>query len=174
MVTHRSKQSATTIRHGTGRTPIGDVFVALSERGVCALFLQDGKSTPQLLSDVRRSFPDAEFIEDRQAAQQVVRQVTAMLAGEKSNIALDIGGTPFQQRVWKTMCRIPRGATWSYSELARKVGKPKAVRAVANACARNPIGILVPCHRIIRDDGSLGGYGWGLERKRALLRCEQS
>lgn len=163
------------IRHGTGSTPIGDVLVAVSERGVCAVRLLDGKKPDRPLADLRRNYPHAELVADQRAATHVLSELNAMLEGKQpvAKVELDLRGTPFQQRVWKLMCQIPRGQTCSYRELAQRAGRPRAVRAVANACARNPIGILVPCHRVLRSDGSLGGYGWGLARKRRLLDCEQ-
>jgi AraC family transcriptional regulator, regulatory protein of adaptative response / methylated-DNA-[protein]-cysteine methyltransferase len=151
-------------------------FVALSDRGLCALKMVGNRAGErEVLAELRRQFPGAELVRDARAVAPVLRQVNELIAGRRSNldVPLDLHGTAFQQRVWRALCQVPRGQTWSYSELARRAGSPRAVRAAASACARNPVAILVPCHRIVREDGGLGGYRWGLERKRELLRRER-
>jgi len=175
MKTHPKGTAPQVIRFGTGATPAGQALVALTPRGLCALRLLEGTTTAAEVEDLRRKFPRAEFREDRQAAETMVRQINAVLEGQQEarTIPLDLHGTSFQQRVWHTLLKVPRGTTWSYSQLAEKIGNPRAVRAVASACARNPVGLIVPCHRILRCDGSLGGYYWGPERKRALLQLEE-
>jgi AraC family transcriptional regulator of adaptative response/methylated-DNA-[protein]-cysteine methyltransferase len=162
------------IRYGAGSTAVGRALVAVTPRGLCALRLLDGTTLAAEVDDLRGKFPHAEFQEDAKAATAMLGKINAVLEGqqEPSSIPLDLHGTPFQQRVWHTVLKVPRGTTWSYSQLAARVGKPRAVRAVASACARNPVGLIVPCHRILRRDGSLGGYYWGGERKRALLQRE--
>jgi O-6-methylguanine DNA methyltransferase len=137
--------------------------------------VEDG-SPAAAVAKLRQNFAAAALVEDQPAVQPLLRQVCEFLEGrrEAKDIALDLLGTPFQKHVWKTMLRVPRGTTWSYSELARRAGRPKAVRAVASACARNLVGLIVPCHRIVRLDGTLGGYGGGEACKRALLRLEQA
>jgi AraC family transcriptional regulator, regulatory protein of adaptative response / methylated-DNA-[protein]-cysteine methyltransferase len=161
------------IRIGRGPTPIGNVLVAFTAQGICALRLEE--PTRSLKNDMQKAFPDAVVIEDDKGAATYVEQITEFLAGRRqgTDIRLDLHGTPFQLRVWQAMLRVPRGTTCSYSDLARRAGRPRAVRAVANACARNPVALIVPCHRIIRSDGSLGGYFYGLKRKRAILEHEQ-
>jgi AraC family transcriptional regulator of adaptative response/methylated-DNA-[protein]-cysteine methyltransferase len=173
--THPNGVAREVIRYGVGQTPTGRILVARTERGICALRLLDGTTPAAELVDLRRKFPAADFQEDSSAAKALIHQINAVLEGQQkaSSVPLDLQGTAFQKKVWQTLLTVPRGKTWSYSQLAAKVGKPRAVRAVASACARNPVGLLVPCHRILRNDGSLGGYGGGLERKRALLEMEQ-
>jgi AraC family transcriptional regulator of adaptative response/methylated-DNA-[protein]-cysteine methyltransferase len=152
-------------------------FVALSERGLCVLkVIDDQASERQILAELQHKFAGAEFVSDAKAVAPVLRQLNELIEGQRSklDVPLDLHGTPFQQRVWRAMCKLPRGQTWSYSELARRAGSPRAVRAAASACARNPVAILVPCHRIIREDGGLGGYGGGEERKRQLLEMERA
>lgn len=163
------------IRYGSGMTPVGEVLVALTPRGLCALRLLQGTTLAAEVKDLRGKYPHGKFEEDPRAVAAMLQQINAVLEGaeEQTSIPLDLQGTPFQQRVWHTVLKVPRGTTWSYSQLAAKVGKPRAVRAVASACARNPVGLIVPCHRILRCDGSLGGYYWGGERKRALLEREK-
>lgn len=163
----------TLIRYGSGSTSVCRLLVAVSERGVCGLHFLDG-GEPRALAELRRQFPKAELVKDQPAADGVLKQVEQMIAGrrEKLDLPLDMHGTPFQLRCWREMQRVPRGKTWSYSDLARRAGNPKAVRAAASACAKNPVAIVVPCHRILRRGGALGGYGGGLERKQALLYRE--
>jgi AraC family transcriptional regulator of adaptative response/methylated-DNA-[protein]-cysteine methyltransferase len=162
------------IRYGSGPTAVGPVFVARTERGVCMLRLVAGRERP--LDELRRHFPRAELVQDQEAVKQALRKVDEFLAGKRAegSIPLDLHGTPFQRRVWKVMQQVPRGQTCSYRELARRAGKPRAVRAVANACASNPVALLVPCHRIVRSDGGLGGYYWGLKKKKQLLRLDRA
>jgi AraC family transcriptional regulator, regulatory protein of adaptative response / methylated-DNA-[protein]-cysteine methyltransferase len=174
MRTQRNGTAREVIRYGAGVTEVGRVLVAVTPRGLCALRLLEGTTLAAEVDDLRGKYPHAEFQEDARAVTAMLGKINAVLEGqqEASSIPLDLHGTPFQQRVWQTLLKCPRGSTWSYSQLAAKVGKPRAVRAVASACARNPVGLIVPCHRILRCDGSLGGYYWGAERKRALLQRE--
>ena len=149
------------------------VLVGYTERGVCAVKL--GDSEKELEAELKAEFPRAEI--ERSDARlshwvsEIVRRAQGKDAAEE--VPLDIKATAFQQRVWQALCEIPRGATHSYQQVARRVGNPRAYRAVANACASNPVPIVVPCHRVIRSDGSLGGYGGGIERKQELLRLER-
>jgi AraC family transcriptional regulator of adaptative response/methylated-DNA-[protein]-cysteine methyltransferase len=170
----KNGQTRPVIRYGSGPTLAGHAFVALTERGLCALTLVAPAGLAAALAEARHRFPDAEFVEDGQAVGQVLRQVDAFVRGEATagDLALDLIGTPFQQRVWQALRDVPRGTTCSYTELARRAGVPHAIRAVAGACASNPVAVFVPCHRIVRRDGGLGGYGGGLARKRELLRYE--
>jgi AraC family transcriptional regulator of adaptative response/methylated-DNA-[protein]-cysteine methyltransferase len=162
------------LRFGTGDTPVGAIFVVVSDRGLCALRLLEGRTAESVLRELKREHPQATWVEDRAGVLPVVEQINEVLHGRlpAEHVQLDMRGTAFQQRVWRELMRVPRGQTWSYSELARRAGRPKAVRAAASACARNPVALLVPCHRIIAADGSLGGYGYGLKRKRQILQWE--
>jgi AraC family transcriptional regulator of adaptative response/methylated-DNA-[protein]-cysteine methyltransferase len=164
------------IRYGTGVTAAGKILIAFSGRGLCALRLLEGRSPGAEVAELRRKFDGALFEEDQTSAANLIRQINAVLEGQQDarTIPLDLRGTTFQKKVWQALLQVPRGVTWSYSRLAQKVGNPRAVRAVASACARNPVGLVVPCHRILRNDGSLGGYGGGPERKRALLEMEKT
>jgi AraC family transcriptional regulator, regulatory protein of adaptative response / methylated-DNA-[protein]-cysteine methyltransferase len=163
-----------TIRFVTVSTPLGWALVAATERGICMTALGDDRD--QLASALRQRFPAAEVIAEdgglRQWADRIVRFITA--PGENLDLPLDIRGTAFQARVWRALQKIPLGKTASYAEVAAVLGQPKAVRAVAQACAANKLALIVPCHRVIRSDGDLGGYRWGVERKRALLARERA
>jgi AraC family transcriptional regulator of adaptative response/methylated-DNA-[protein]-cysteine methyltransferase len=156
-------------------TPIGTFLVVGSAKGLRALRLLDGERPNAVLDKVRVDNPDAELVEDSKAIGSLVRQVEAVIGGRlpAAQVRLDMRGTPFQKRVWQALVRVPWGKTATYSELARKMGSPRAVRAVASACARNPVTFIVPCHRIVRKGGGLGGYYWGLEMKRELLEREK-
>ena len=162
-----------TIRFTTVRCELGLVLVAASARGICSVMLGEDPATLEQL--LRQQFYAAEIIRD---APGMAEQVTGLLAAMSDHPAagdlpLDVRATAFQARVWQALRRIPRGQTRSYAELAKAVGQPNAVRAVARACASNPVAIAVPCHRAIGSDGSLTGYRWGIERKKALLAVEK-
>jgi AraC family transcriptional regulator of adaptative response/methylated-DNA-[protein]-cysteine methyltransferase len=163
-----------TIRFVTVATPIGWALVAATGRGICMTALGDDRDS--LVASLEERFPSAQLLaEDAQLkkwAERIVRFITA--PDQNLDLPLDIRGTAFQARVWRALRKIPLGKTASYSELAKALGQPKAVRAVAQACAANKLALLVPCHRVIRSDGDLGGYRWGLERKRALLARERA
>jgi len=162
-----------TIRYVTVATPLGWALVAATARGVCLTALGDDRE--RLAAMVRERFPAALLVAEDAAlkdwAEQIVRFITD--PGQTPDLPLDIRGTAFQTRVWRALQRIPLGRTATYAEIARALGQPKAVRAVAQACAANNLALLVPCHRVIREDGDLAGYRWGLERKRALLERER-
>jgi AraC family transcriptional regulator, regulatory protein of adaptative response / methylated-DNA-[protein]-cysteine methyltransferase len=170
----RHDDNVSTIRYAVGETLLGEAMVFLTTRGVCALRLLDGATSADLLRDMGKAVPGASFQQDDAAGKRAFRQVGQWLAGklQPEQLTLDLHGTPFQQRVWQELLRVGHGQTCTYSELADRVGRPRAVRAVASACARNPVGLLVPCHRILAKDGSLGGYYWGLEKKQQLLDHE--
>ena len=161
-----------TIRFAIGRSSLGAVLVASSSRGVCGCFL--GGDPEALLRDLERRFPRAELVGADGDYERTVARVIALVEdpNQGAELPLDLRGTAFQQRVWQALRRVPAGRTVSYAELAEMVGEPKAVRAVAGACAANPVAIAVPCHRVVRRDGGLSGYRWGVERKRELLRRE--
>lgn len=169
-----TKTSSETIRFAIGRCSLGLVMVASSEKGLCCVTLGDDPEF--LLKDLQNRFPKAEFIhgdaEFEQTAAKVVRLVEA--PNLDFNLTLDIRGTAFQQRVWQALLEIPTGSTASYARVAERIGNRKSVRAVAGACAANPIAVAIPCHRVVRSDGNLSGYRWGVARKRALLDREVS
>ena len=152
-------------------TSLGKVLVAATERGVSAVYL--GETERSLLESLREEYPRAELFrsagEDRWL-QEILRRVEG--APASLDLPLDVQATVFQRRVWQELQKIPRGATRTYTQVARALGKPRSVRAVARACATNPVSIVVPCHRVIRTDGTLAGYRWGLERKQKLLERE--
>ncbi len=152
---------------------LGWLLVAATERGICSVMLGDSES--ELLGELQQEFPRARIERDEQHLQVQVEALLACLAGQQPHLSmpLDVQGTAFQLRVWQELRRIPSGEKIAYSELAERIGRPRAVRAVARACASNPVAILTPCHRIVRLNGDLGGYRWGLERKRRLLEAEQ-
>jgi AraC family transcriptional regulator of adaptative response/methylated-DNA-[protein]-cysteine methyltransferase len=154
------------LRFGTARTPLGTVLVARGEAGVRAVLL--GSSAAEAERELRASHPGAFITRDPE-----LRAVAAGIL-ESPAVELDLRGTPFQLDVWRRLLEIPRGETLTYTQLAAELGRPKAVRAVGAACGSNRIGVLVPCHRVIASDGSLAGYRWGLDRKRALLAYEAS
>jgi AraC family transcriptional regulator, regulatory protein of adaptative response / methylated-DNA-[protein]-cysteine methyltransferase len=161
------------IRYAAKPTKVGLVFAATTERGVCLLHLIDAKQKGATVAALKRRHPGATLLEDAAGLNEVFQKVESWANGnEKAHIALDLQGTAFQQKVWRALQRVPAGKTVSYSDLARQAGNPKAVRATASACARNPVALFVPCHRIVRRDGGLGGYAGGLDRKRRLLEIE--
>jgi AraC family transcriptional regulator, regulatory protein of adaptative response / methylated-DNA-[protein]-cysteine methyltransferase len=153
-------------------TQLGRLLVAGTARGVSAIYV--GDSEQRLEAELRREYPAAKISRDSERVSRWVRQVIRHLAGEQPelDLPLDVKATAFQRRVWEALRQIPRGSTRSYSELARTIGLPKGQRAVARACATNPAAILIPCHRVVREDGGLGGYRWGIKRKQALLADE--
>jgi AraC family transcriptional regulator of adaptative response/methylated-DNA-[protein]-cysteine methyltransferase len=160
------------IRFAIGQCSLGAILVAATARGVCAILLGDD---PEALShDLERRFPRARLIGADPAFEQLVAQVVGLVEQPRigTRLPLDIRGTAFQQRVWKALCRIPAGKTASYAQIAGRIGSPRAVRAVAQACAANALAVAIPCHRVVRTDGELSGYRWGVERKRALLDRE--
>lgn len=161
-----------TIRYATGTCWLGLVLVAASERGICAIMF--GDQADPLVHDLRGRFPQAELIAGDRDFQQTVRAVAEYVRRPAAgfDLPLDIIGTAFQQQVWELLRKIPAGSTTTYTEIARRLGRPSAVRAVASACAANPISVAIPCHRVVRADGSLAGYYWGLERKQKLLERE--
>lgn len=172
--TYRQGGKATQIHYATGECSLGRCLVAISERGVCAVLLGDNEEA--LVDELQRSFPAAEFRLAESTFSQQIADVVASLNQPSSTLSLplDIRGTAFQQQVWHALRAIPAGETRSYQQVAQSIGKPKAVRAVASACAANRLAILVPCHRVVRGDGTLSGYRWGVARKAALLQREKA
>lgn len=153
-------------------TPVGPLGVAVSPRGLCAIQL-DGKLA-SLKRDLERRFPGAKLVRDDAGTARATATVLGWIDGSDpaSPPGFDLGGTDFQRRVWRVIAAIPRGQVISYAELARRAGNPRAVRAAAQACGANPVPLLVPCHRVIASDGTLGGFGGGLAMKRILLARE--
>lgn len=161
-----------TIKYSIGTSPIGKLLVAESEKGLCAV--QVRPSEAELERSLHERFADAVVVRDDKALAPLRKMVLAAIAGRPApkSLDLDMNGTDFQRAVWKELRRIPAGMTRSYADIARAIGNPKATRAVAQACGANPIPFLVPCHRVISSDGSIGGYTGGLHIKRALLDAE--
>jgi AraC family transcriptional regulator of adaptative response/methylated-DNA-[protein]-cysteine methyltransferase len=160
------------IRFALGQCSLGAILVAATERGVCAISLGDDPEA--LLRELQDRFPKAELIGGDRDFEKLVAKVVGLVErpAQGADLPLDIRGTAFQQRVWAALARVPAGQTLSYSELAKRVGAPSAVRAVAGACAANKLAVAIPCHRVLRTDGALSGYRWGIARKRALLDRE--
>ena len=156
-----------------GQCSMGNILAAQTERGVCAILI--GDDAEQLVRDLQDRFPKATLVGDAAEYQGLLAKVVGLLENPNGGfgLPLDIRGTVFQQRVWKALQQIPAGTTATYTEVAAKIGMPKAVRAVAQACGANSLAVAIPCHRVIRNDGSLSGYRWGIERKRTLLQREQ-
>src|SRR5712692_2419199 len=153
-------------------SPLGRLLVAATARGVSAVYL--GDSDPPLEAALRKEYPQAEIRRDTNGLSSWLRAIVRHLSGRQPSLDLpvDVQATAFQRRVWEALRAIPYGRTRSYSQIARALGRPKATRAVARACAANPVSVIVPCHRVVREDGGLAGYRWGLERKQALLEQE--
>ncbi|MEG0938823.1 MAG: methylated-DNA--[protein]-cysteine S-methyltransferase [Comamonas sp.] len=170
--TYRQRGQHQTIRFALAECSLGSLLVASTAQGVCCVLL--GDDPQRLIEDLQQRFAAAELIGADGQYEQTVAQVVSLIEQPKLGLALplDIQGTAFQQRVWQALQKIPAGQTLSYSELARQMGMPQSTRAVASAVAANPIAVAVPCHRVLRNDGSISGYRWGVERKRALLLRE--
>jgi AraC family transcriptional regulator of adaptative response/methylated-DNA-[protein]-cysteine methyltransferase len=160
------------IRFAIGQSSLGAILVASSAQGVVAILI--GEDPQKLACDLQDRFPKARLIGGDRGYETLVARVVAMVEapGLGLNLPLDVRGTAFQQRVWQALREIPVGKTVSYADIAARIGAPKAVRAVAGACASNNIAIAIPCHRVVRSDGSPAGYAWGVERKQQLLATE--
>jgi AraC family transcriptional regulator of adaptative response/methylated-DNA-[protein]-cysteine methyltransferase len=163
----------TKIKYITAKSKLGYILVATTPKGLCAVTLGDEVKALEL--NLRSEFPLAEIRRDDSASAHAVDEIIAYLEGRQKDLSLplDIRATAFQRQVWQALRSIPYGATQSYGEVAKAIGQPKAVRAVARACATNPVALVIPCHRVIREDKSLGGYRWGIERKEKLLQKER-
>ncbi len=161
------------IRFGSGHGSLGAVLVACTEQGVCAVLM--GDTVTDLERDLHRRFPKRDCVRAASALAGVIAQVVATIETPAAglDLPLDIQGTAFQRRVWDALRALPAGTTTDYATLAASIGQPGAARAVASACAANPLAIAIPCHRVLRGDGALAGYRWGVERKRTLLLREQ-
>ena len=171
---YKSGGSGMTVRFAAARSTLGWVLVGGTEHGICSVSL--GESQEELRHYLAREFPKAVLIDDQSSLAPHLTKILGYLDGtvkaDLSDLPLDIITTSFQYRVWKELRGIPYGSTRTYSDIANRIGSPSAVRAVANACANNPVALVLPCHRIVRKDGGLGGYRWGLEKKRELLARE--
>jgi AraC family transcriptional regulator of adaptative response/methylated-DNA-[protein]-cysteine methyltransferase len=172
--TYRRRGADMVIRYTIAESPLGELLVAATDEGICSVRL--GGSSAQLDEDLRKEFALAKLNSDDSALQSAVEQIVAHLSGRQKSLDLpvDIRATAFQRQVWEALQRIPYGQTRSYGEVAKEIGKPTAVRAVARACATNPVALVIPCHRVIREDRTMGGYRWGVERKRKLLAQEKN
>jgi AraC family transcriptional regulator of adaptative response/methylated-DNA-[protein]-cysteine methyltransferase len=161
------------IRYTVVPSALGGVLVGRTGRGVCAVLLDDAERLP---ADLAAEFPRAQLVRDDDGLREWAAIVVQAVAGHALTleIPLDLQGTEFQRRVWAELQRVPLGETASYAEIAARIGRPSATRAVAGACAGNHVAVVVPCHRVVRTDGGLGGYKWGVERKQALLRSEKA
>jgi AraC family transcriptional regulator of adaptative response/methylated-DNA-[protein]-cysteine methyltransferase len=170
--TRRKGAPGEVIRHVFGESSLGLVVVAATPKGVCAIAIGDDRQT--LLDDLARRFPRASLAEGEDRERKHLAAVIGLIEepGRTAELPLDVRGTVFQEQVWQALRRIPLGKTATYAELAAAVGRPAAVRAVAQACAANPTAVVVPCHRVVRSDGDLSGYRWGAQRKAALLKRE--
>jgi AraC family transcriptional regulator of adaptative response/methylated-DNA-[protein]-cysteine methyltransferase len=169
---YRAEESNTELRFAIGESSLGSILVAHSERGVCAILL--GDDADELARDLQDRFPRAKLIGGDSEFEQLIAKVVAFVEAPRSGLelSLDIRGTAFQQRVWQALRKIPVGRTASYTAIAQRIGSPTSARAVAQACAANALAIAIPCHRVVRNDGGLSGYRWGVERKRVLLERE--
>ena len=170
---YRRGAIAAPIRYTCADSPLGRMLIAATDKGICAI--QFGNSDGELEQGLRHEFPFANRRRDDQAMQSWKKDLLRQMRGQRLNAALplDIQATAFQRRVWAHLQSIPFGATRSYAAVAKAIGQPTATRAVARACATNPVAIAIPCHRVVSKSGDTGGYRWGVERKRALLEMEQ-
>jgi AraC family transcriptional regulator of adaptative response/methylated-DNA-[protein]-cysteine methyltransferase len=170
----RAGGQAETIRFAVAQCSLGALLVAATPRGLCAISLGDDPET--LVHELQDRFPKAELTGADAEFERWVAQVVGFVESPRVGLSLplDVRGTAFQQRVWQALRDVPAGEVASYSDIAERIGSPRAVRAVAQACASNTLAVAIPCHRIVRHDGGLSGYRWGVERKRALLAHEQA
>ena len=170
---YRRGAVAAVVRYTIASSPLGRMLIAATDKGICAIQFAD--SEEQLQQGLMREFPFATRRRDDAAMAEWRVNLTRLMEGREASpsLPLDIRATAFQRRVWEALQRIPRGETRSYSAVAKKIGMPRATRAVARACATNPVAVAIPCHRVIREDGKLGGYRWGIDRKEQLLALEQ-
>ncbi|WOD17998.1 bifunctional DNA-binding transcriptional regulator/O6-methylguanine-DNA methyltransferase Ada [Paraburkholderia kirstenboschensis] len=169
---YRRKGAGLTVRYASAPTSLGFVLVAATDKGICKLGFGDDAAF--LVDELRGEFANADLLDDPERLAPFIAQIDAYLRGTRQDfdLPLDIAATAFRQRVWDALRRIPYGQTRSYTEIAEAVGAPRAVRAVASACATNPVALAIPCHRVVQKGGALAGYRWGLPRKAALLDNE--
>lgn len=169
---YRAGGADTEIRFAVGECSLGPILVAQSDRGICAILM--GDDADALVRDLQDRFRHANLIGGDAGFEQLVARVVGFVDAPRIglDLPLDVRGTAFQQRVWQALREIPPGQTVSYTDIAQRIGAPRAVRAVAQACGANALAVAIPCHRVVRNDGGLSGYRWGIERKRALLEAE--
>ena len=169
---YRAGGTTTEIRFAIGECSLGAILVAQSDRGICAILLGDDPDS--LAREIQDRFPNANLVGGDAGFEQFIAKVVGFVEAPEIglDLPLDVRGTAFQQRVWQALRRIPAGETVSYGEIAKRICSPKSARAIAQACAANALAVAIPCHRVIRNDGALSGYRWGVERKRALLERE--
>ncbi len=169
---YRAGGAHTDIHFAVGECSLGSLLVAKSDRGICAIFL--GDEPDALTQNLQDRFPQANPIGGDAEFEELVSKVVSFVEAPALGLdwPLDVRGTAFQQRVWQALQKIPHGSTASYTDIAKSIGSPKSVRAVAQACGANPLAVAIPCHRVVRHDGALSGYRWGVERKRTLLERE--
>lgn len=163
---------ATTLRYAKGESALGPFVAAISGRGLA--MLEFGDLTPAIRDGLAARFPDATLVEDPAALDALLPRLTELIARPRDDhgLVIDLQGTPFELRVWEALCRIPAGRTASYGEIAALLGTPRLAREVADVCAANMLAVVVPCHRVVKKDGSISGYRWGFRRKRELLARE--
>ncbi|TAJ29940.1 MAG: methylated-DNA--[protein]-cysteine S-methyltransferase [Reyranella sp.] len=163
---------ATTLRYAKGESALGPFVAAISGQGLA--MLEFGELTPAIRAGLAARFPEATLVEDPAALQGLLPRLAELIARPRNDheILLDLRGTDFELRVWEALCRIPAGKTASYGEIAAQLGTPRLAREVAEACAANMLAVVVPCHRVVKKDGSISGYRWGFRRKRELLARE--
>ena len=170
--TFRGGGKGETIRFAVGECSLGSILVAATAKGVCTILLGDDPAA--LTRELEDHFPRAELVGGDREFESMVARIVGLVETPSLglDLPLDIRGTAFQRRIWLALCDVPAGQTASYSEIADRAGSPKAARAVARACAANPLAVAIPCHRVVQKDGTPGGYRWGVERKQALLARE--
>jgi len=171
---YRAQGAGQAIRFAIAETRLGSALIAATDKGLCSIRLGDDPQA--LLEEFQSDFAAAQLIGDDPAFDRLVADAVGLIEGRSDTatapLPIDIRGTAFQEQVWQVLRQIPRGETWTYADVAAAMGRPRSVRAVANACGANPVAIAVPCHRVVRSDGGLGGYRWGVARKQALLDRE--
>jgi len=161
-----------TIYYGIHSTPFGDAFIAVTARGVCKLLFMDEQTKSELLNHVKQAWPRADFFEDQQKTAMIIESIFHQDPSSTRPLSLLVRGTNFQIKVWQALLNIRPGQLTSYSHIAKAIGKPGAARAVGSAVGANPVAFVIPCHRVLRQSGNLGGYRWGLTRKQAILAWE--
>jgi AraC family transcriptional regulator, regulatory protein of adaptative response / methylated-DNA-[protein]-cysteine methyltransferase len=173
---YRRGAMAAVVRYTIAKSPLGRMLIAATDKGICSIQFADTEE--ELQQGLMREFPFATRRRDDEAMDQWREKLNHLIEGSNQNdhpsLPLDIRATAFQRRVWEVLQKIPRGETRSYGAVAKEIGMPNATRAVARACATNPVGVAIPCHRVVREDGQLGGYRWGIERKEQLLAMERA
>jgi len=169
---YRGRGEAVTIRYGFHPSPFGKCFIAVTDKGICSLGFVGEDNRPTAVEDLQKQWERARIIQDQKLTGTYIRKIFAK--AHNPSVPLHVQGTNFQIKVWEALLKIAPGGTVSYEALAESIGKPSAVRAVANAVAHNPVAFLIPCHRVIRKTGAIGGYHWGIAKKKAILLWESN